>query len=183
MSFLSSSELLSGSINLLGSTNESDGGAEDRKSPPCTVYLYTRPVVNAEGKGAAGAKHWALYFDWGYYSATYDANEDNGILKPFFREGKPVAPNNLTFGVKVVKRDLRVTPHAVDEKARGNKYNGKIYDLVMANCQIWAKELAKLLGFKLPSGQVEQVADIGLTAVTVIGAMAALATGAMKNKQ
>ncbi|XP_066946282.1 uncharacterized protein [Macrobrachium rosenbergii] len=185
MSFLSSSQVLKGSVNLLSQNLLEDvaDGAEDLRSPPCTVYLYSRAVMGNEGKGTMGAKHWALYFDWGYYSATYDANEQNGLLTPFFCEGKPKAPApGVEFGVKVVKRNLRATPHAVDEKAKENRYSGRVYDLILANCQIWARELARLLGFDLPTGQVEEYVDIGLTTATAAGVVATLVTAAMKNK-
>ncbi|XP_064095775.1 uncharacterized protein LOC135207846 [Macrobrachium nipponense] len=185
MSFLSSSQMLKGSVNLLSQNALADAsaGAEDLRSPPCDVYLYSRAVMGNEGKGTMGAKHWALYFDWGYYSATYDANEQNGLLTPFCCEGKPKAPSpDVKFSVKVVKRNLRATPHAVDEKAKENRYSGKVYDLIVANCQIWARELARLLGFDLPTGQVEEVVDIGLTTVVGVGVVTTLLTTAMKNK-
>ncbi|XP_068249011.1 uncharacterized protein [Palaemon carinicauda] len=159
-----SSKRLKTSSDLLNppSRNAVEDGDKLPVIPSCTVYLCKRSIKNNKASGSSSfsgqccqnipiAKHWVLYFDWGYYQAHYEATRVDGKLEFSKGKGEPKTPG-FTFNNEKLKT-LQVWPDTVDEEAKKNKFNGVDYNVAFANCQDWARELGKRLGIKLPQGQ------------------------------
>lgn len=113
----------------------------DNRSRDCAIYLCRRPLLELL------AYHWSLYFKWDDYDATYEADDQDGYLIPKWNEGKPESPAGST---QMKIGNANISPQKVNEKARENKYSGRPYVLTMVNCQVWAKELAKMLHLTIP---------------------------------
>ncbi|XP_068249637.1 uncharacterized protein [Palaemon carinicauda] len=180
------SKRLKTSLNSLNPRSSNTGEDEDDRNPRCTVYLCKRSIKNNEASGSSSssghsgqnvpiAKHWVLYFDWGYYQAHYEATQVDGKLEFSKGKGEPKTPG-FTFTKKKLKT-LKVMPHTVDEAAERNRFNGVDYSLASANCQHWVIELGERLGIQMPEHQVENLVDAVAKTALVVGVEVGVGVG------
>lgn len=123
---------------------------DDDNVRTCTVSLYIREIAGS------AAHHWALYFDWGDYKATYEANNEGGTLTPMWNKGKPINLEGTSSEMKKLG-ERSISPQHVNHWAKNNKLNGKKYSVSNNNCQHWVKELASEINFQLQMGEAEIV--------------------------
>jgi hypothetical protein len=112
----------------------------DSRRRQCTVKLMVRQIDGGV------AEHWALYFDWTDRAATYEANDEDGYLIPYWNRGYP----DVTYMWKMSRRfSLDCSPKQVNSKARQISLNGLPYLLTDRNCHHWAIELASQVGLNI----------------------------------
>lgn len=125
----------------------------------CAVNLYSREI------NGGLTDHWALHFCWGKRQATFEANEEGGLLIPTWNNGMPDCSFAWT---KKNTYEIRCSPFQVNTKAKNLSLSGSVYILTKNNCHSWAIALAKELGIVLDPS-IEDVLPTDLCNVIDVG--------------
>lgn len=121
--------MLSAANHIDWSTMRGGWDENDDKERNCKITVITMPIYGP-------FSHEAVYFEWEDYCVIYEADEQDGILTPNCIKGR--LTNEWTRG-RMYER--KCSPKQVNQRAKTNSFNFKIYSLISPNCKDWTKEL------------------------------------------